>query len=149
MRVRILVINGANLNMLGVREPELYGKRDYKALVDYIEDHAARRGIDVTVTQSNHEGEIVTYIQKAYGIFDGIVINAGGYTHTSVVILDALKAVGLPTVEVHLTDIHSREKFRDFSYISLYAEKFIAGKGFDGYFEAIDYLCDKSSAKKQ
>ena len=106
MRVRILVINGANLNMLGVREPELYGKRDYKALVDYIEDHAARRGIDVTVTQSNHEGEIVTYIQKAYGIFDGIVINAGGYTHTSVVILDALKAVGLPTVEVHLTDIH-------------------------------------------
>ena len=124
MRVRILVINGANLNMLGVREPELYGKRDYKALVDYIEDHAARRGIDVTVTQSNHEGEIVTYIQKAHGIFDGIVINAGGYTHTSVVILDALKAVGLPTVEVHLTDIHSREKFRDFSYISLYAEKF-------------------------
>ena len=122
MRVRILVINGANLNMLGVREPELYGKRDYKALVDYIEDHAARRGIDVTVTQSNHEGEIVTYIQKAHGIFDGIVINAGGYTHTSVVILDALKAVGLPTVEVHLTDIHSREKFRDFSYISLYAE---------------------------
>ena len=147
MRVRILVINGANLNMLGVREPELYGKRDYKALVDYIEDHAARRGIDVTVTQSNHEGEIVTYIQKAYGIFDGIVINAGGYTHTSVVILDALKAVGLPTVEVHLTDIHSREKFRDFSYISLYAEKFIAGKGFDGYLEAIDYLTDKITGK--
>lgn len=147
MRVRILVINGANLNMLGVREPELYGKRDYKALVDYIEDHAARRGIDVTVTQSNHEGEIVTYIQKAYGIFDGIVINAGGYTHTSVVILDALKAVGLPTVEVHLTDIHSREKFRDFSYISLYAEKFIAGRGFDGYLEAIDYLTDKITGK--
>lgn len=149
MRVRILVINGANLNMLGVREPELYGKRDYKALVETIETHAARRGIDVTVTQSNHEGEIVTYIQKAHGIFDGIVINAGGYTHTSVVILDALKAVGLPTAEVHLTDIHSREKFRDFSYISLYAEKFIAGKGFDGYIEAIDYLCDKLSAKER
>ena len=149
MSVKILVINGANLNMLGIREPELYGKRDYKALVEAIETHAARRGASVTVKQSNSEGEIVTFIQKAYGIFDGIVINAGGYTHTSVVLLDALKAVGLPTVEVHLTDIHSREKFRDFSYISLYAEKFIAGKGFDGYLEAIDYLCDKAGAQKQ
>lgn len=147
MSVKILVINGANLNMLGIREPELYGRRDYKALVETIETHAARRGVSVTVTQSNSEGEIVTFIQKAYGIFDGIVINAGGYTHTSVVILDALKAVGLPTVEVHLTDIHSREKFRDFSYISLYAEKFIAGKGFDGYIEAIDYLTDKITGK--
>lgn len=147
MSVKILVINGANLNMLGIREPELYGRRDYKALVETIETHAARRGVSVTVAQSNSEGEIVTFIQKAYGIFDGIVINAGGYTHTSVVILDALKAVGLPTVEVHLTDIHSREKFRDFSFISLYAEKFIAGKGFDGYLEAIDYLTDKITGK--
>lgn len=148
MSVKILVINGANLNMLGIREPELYGKRDYKALVEVVETHAARRGVSVTVTQSNSEGEIVTFIQKAYGIFDGIVINAGGYTHTSVVILDALKAVGLPTVEVHLTDIHSREKFRDFSYISLYAEKFIAGKGFDGYLEAIDYLVEKLTGRR-
>lgn len=148
MSVKILVINGANLNMLGIREPELYGKRDYKALVEAVETHAARRGVSVAVTQSNSEGEIVTFIQKAYGIFDGIVINAGGYTHTSVVILDALKAVGLPTVEVHLTDIHSREKFRDFSYISLYAEKFIAGKGFDGYLEAIDYLVEKLTVRR-
>lgn len=148
MSVKILVINGANLNMLGIREPELYGKRDYKALVEAVETYAARRGVSVTVTQSNSEGEIVTFIQKAYGIFDGIVINAGGYTHTSVVILDALKAVGLPTVEVHLTDIHSREKFRDFSYISLYAEKFIAGKGFDGYLEAIDYLVEKLTGRR-
>ena len=148
MSVKILVINGANLNMLGIREPELYGKRDYKALVEAVETHAARRGVSVTVTQSNSEGEIVTFIQKAYGIFDGIVINAGGYTHTSVVILDALKAVGLPTVEVHLTDIHSREKFRDFSYISLYAEEFIAGKGFDGYLEAIDYLVEKLTGRR-
>ena len=148
MSVKILVITGANLNMRGIREPELYGKRDYKALVEAVETHAARRGVSVTVTQSNSEGEIVTFIQKAYGIFDGIVINAGGYTHTSVVILDALKAVGLPTVEVHLTDIHSREKFRDFSYISLYAEKFIAGKGFDGYLEAIDYLVEKLTGRR-
>lgn len=148
MSVKILVINGANLNMLGIREPELYGKRDYKALVEAVETHAARLGVSVTVTQSNSEGEIVTFIQKAYGIFDGIVINAGGYTHTSVVILDALKAVGLPTVEVHLTDIHLREKFRDFSFISLYAEKFIAGKGFDGYLEAIDYLVEKLDGRK-
>lgn len=148
MSVKILVINGANLNMLGIREPELYGKRDYKALVEAVETHAARLGVSVTVTQSNSEGEIVTFIQKAYGIFDGIVINAGGYTHTSVVILDALKAVGLPTVEVHLTDIHLREKFRDFSFISLYAEKFIAGKGFDGYLEAIDYLVEKLTGRR-
>lgn len=137
---KVLVVNGANLNMLGIREPDLYGRADYGALKKFIQEEAAFLGIQVEIVQSNYEGEIVGFIQKALGVFDGIVINAGGYTHTSVVILDALKAVGLPTVEVHLTDIYSREEFRRFSYISLYAEKTIAGKGFNGYKEALEYL---------
>ncbi len=141
---KILVVNGANLNMLGIREPELYGRGDYASLVRLISESAEKMGLDVSVVQSNSEGEIVGYIQKAYGIFDGIVINAGGYTHTSVVILDALKAVGIPAVEVHITDIYSREEFRRFSYISLYAEKTVAGKGFDGYVEALKYLKDRT-----
>lgn len=141
---KILVVNGANLNMLGIREPELYGRGDYASLVRLINESAEKMGLDVSVVQSNSEGEIVGYIQKAYGIFDGIVINAGGYTHTSVVILDALKAVGIPAVEVHITDIYSREEFRRFSYISLYAEKTVAGKGFDGYIEALKYLKDRT-----
>ena len=125
---KVLVINGANLNMLGIREPELYGKSDYKALKKYIEEEAAFLGLTVEV---------------ALGVFDGIIINAGGYTHTSVVILDALKAVALPTVEVHLTDIYSRDEFRRFSYISLYAEKTVAGFGFEGYKRALEYLKEK------
>lgn len=137
---KVLVVNGANLNMLGIREPDLYGRADYGALKKFIQEEAAFLGVQVEIVQSNYEGEIVGFIQKALGVFDGIVINAGGYTHTSVVILDALKAVGLPTVEVHLTDIYSREEFRRFSYISLYAEKTIAGKGFNGYKEALEYL---------
>ena len=137
---KVLVVNGANLNMLGIREPDLYGRADYGALKKFIQEEAAFLGMQVEIVQSNYEGEIVGYIQKALGVYDGIVINAGGYTHTSVVILDALKAVGLPTVEVHLTDIYSREEFRRFSYISLYAEKTIAGKGFNGYKEALEYL---------
>ena len=137
---KVLVVNGANLNMLGIREPDLYGRADYVALKKFIQEEAAFLGMQVDIGQSNYEGEIVGFIQKALGVFDGIVINAGGYTHTSVVILDALKAVGLPTVEVHLTDIYSREEFRRFSYISLYAEKTIAGKGFNGYKEALEYL---------
>lgn len=140
---KILVINGPNLNMLGIREPDLYGKADYASLVRFIEERAALSGADVSVVQSNSEGAIIDYIQRALNVFDGIVINAGGYTHTSVAILDALKAVGLPAVEVHLTDIYSREEFRRFSYVSLYAEKTIAGKGFEGYAEAIDYLINK------
>lgn len=140
---KILVINGPNLNMLGIREPDLYGKADYASLVRFIEERAALAGADVSVVQSNSEGAIIDYIQRSLNVFDGIVINAGGYTHTSVAILDALKAVGLPAVEVHLTDIYSREEFRRFSYISLYAEKTIAGKGFEGYAEAIDYLINK------
>ena len=140
---KILVINGPNLNMLGIREPGLYGKSDYASLVRFIEERAALSGADVSVVQSNSEGAIIDYIQRSLNIFDGIVINAGGYTHTSVAILDALKAVGLPAVEVHLTDIYSREEFRRFSYVSLYVEKTIAGKGFEGYAEAIDYLINK------
>ena len=137
---KVLVVNGANLNMLGIREPDLYGRADYGTLKKFIQEEAAFLGMQVEIVQSNYEGEIVGFIQKALGVFDGIVINARGYTHTSVVILDALKAVGLPTVEVHLTDIYSREEFRRFSYISLYAEKTIAGKGFNGYKEALEYL---------
>ncbi len=143
--MKILVINGVNLNMVGIREPELYGKKDFKALVKDVTEEGKRLGIKVTHFQSNSEGDICTKIQKAYDKYDGIVINAGAYTHTSVAILDALKAVGIPTVEVHLTDIYSREEFRRFSYISLYAEKVIAGKGFDGYKEALRYFIDKGN----
>ncbi len=141
--MKILVINGVNLNMLGIREPDLYGKNDYKALINSVKSHAKELGVTVKCFQSNFEGAIVTAIQKAYCRFDGIVINAGAYTHTSVAILDALKAVNIPTVEVHITDINSREEFRKKSYISLYAENFIAGKGIAGYSAAIDYLKEK------
>ena len=138
--MKILVINGPNLNMLGIREPELYGKKDFAALEEYIISSAKELGVEVALFQSNFEGAIVTKIQDAYGNFDGIVINAGGYTHTSVAILDALKAVGIKTVEVHLTDIADREDFRKHSFISLYAEKIVKGKGFQGYREALEYL---------
>ncbi|MBR2336800.1 MAG: type II 3-dehydroquinate dehydratase [Clostridia bacterium] len=141
--MKILVINGVNLNMVGIREPELYGKRDFKSLVKLIKDEGKRLGISVTHFQSNSEGDICTKIQKAYEKYDGIVINAGAYTHTSIAILDALKAVAIPTVEVHISDIYSREEFRHKSYISLYAEKVIAGKGFDGYKEALQYFIHK------
>ncbi len=147
--MKLLVINGVNLNMLGIREPELYGKSDYNALCKFIKDESKKLGAKVTCYQSNHEGDIVTKIQKAYKVYDGIIINAGAFTHTSVAILDALKAVGIPTVEVHLTDISSREEFRKHSYISIYAEKMIAGKGFEGYKEAIQYLCQKATASER
>ncbi|MBQ3235229.1 MAG: 3-dehydroquinate dehydratase [Clostridia bacterium] len=142
--MKLLVLNGPNLNMLGIREPELYGKQGYKALVSYIKKVAKENYVNVSVKQSNSEGALVTYIQKARNRFDGIIINAGAYTHTSVAILDALKAVGLLTVEVHLTDINSREEFRKLSYVSMFAEKQIAGKGFDGYKEAIEYFAQRS-----
>ena len=138
--MKILVINGPNLNMLGIREPEIYGRRDYAALVDFIKEEAAKRGLEVECRQSNSEGEIVTLIQQAYKVFDGIVINPAAYTHTSVAILDALKTVGIPTVEVHLSDINAREEFRRFSFVSLAAQKTICGKGFDGYAEALDFF---------
>lgn len=141
--MKILVINGPNINMLGIREPEVYGKRDYKALCEYIMSTSSTLDCEVELFQSNHEGAIVDKIQSAYGVFDGIVINPAAYTHTSVAILDALKAVGIPTVEVHLTDISSREEFRRFSYVSLYAKKTICGRGFEGYKEALEVLCAK------
>ncbi len=141
--MKLLVINGVNLNMLGIREPELYGKKDYKALVSLIKKECKARGVKVKCYQSNYEGDIVTKIQKSLGRIDGIIINPGAFTHTSIAIYDALKSVNIPTVEVHLTDINSREEFRKHSYVSLYAQKTIAGKGFDGYIEAIKFFCEK------
>lgn len=137
---KILVINGPNLNLLGLREPSLYGARDFAALQAFIRECAAASGVGVELFQSNHEGAIVDAIQGAYGVYDAILINPAAYTHTSVAILDALKAVALPTVEVHLTDISTREEFRKFSFVSLYAQKIICGKGFDGYKEGLEYL---------
>ncbi len=138
--MKILVINGPNLNMLGIREPEIYGKQDFKALEAYIKSSAEELGHTVTLFQSNHEGEIVDVIQSAYGVFDGIVINPAAYTHTSVAILDALGAVAIPTVEVHLSDISVREEFRRHSYVSMIAKKTICGLGFEGYRKALEYF---------
>ena len=138
--MRILVINGPNLNMLGIREKHLYGDKNYKALVKLIKDSAKVRKIKVTCYQSNYEGDIVTKIQKARNKYDGIVINPGAYTHTSVAILDALKSVDIPTVEVHITDVDNREDFRQISYVKKFAFMTITGKGFDGYIEAIDAI---------
>jgi len=140
---KILVINGPNLNLLGLREPEIYGSRDYKALEAFILENGLDLGLQVEIFQSNHEGAIVDKIQQAYGVFDGIVINPAAYTHTSVAILDALKGVAIPTVEVHLSDVDSREEFRRHSFVSLYAEKVIKGHGFDGYKEALEYFSEK------
>lgn len=138
--MKILVINGPNLNMLGIREPGVYGKQSYAELLAFIRQSASDAGVDVELFQSNSEGAIVDIIQWAYGKMDGIVINPAAYTHTSIAILDALKAVAIPAVEVHLSDIQSREEFRRHSYISAACVKTIAGKGFDGYKEAIEYL---------
>ena len=140
--MKFLVINGPNLNMLGIREPDIYGKQNFVALEDFIKSSAKEAGVEVSLFQSNHEGEIVDVIQSAYGVFDGIVINPAAYTHTSVAILDALKAVGLPTVEVHLSDINGREEFRKHSYVSLVAKKTICGLGFEGYRQAITALVE-------
>jgi len=138
--MKLLVINGPNLNMLGIREPGIYGNENFKALEDFIKSVCKEEGIDVTLFQSNHEGDIVDEIQAAYGKMDAILINPAAYTHTSVAILDALKSVAIPTVEVHLSDISKREEFRKHSYISLAAVKTIAGKGFEGYREGILFL---------
>ncbi len=138
--MNLLVINGPNLNLLGLREPDIYGRENYAALLELIESTCAQRGIEVECFQSNHEGAIVDKIQEAYGTQDAIVINPAAYTHTSVAILDALKAVALPAVEVHLSDISAREAFRQHSFVSPACRKTIAGHGFQGYVEAIDYL---------
>ena len=141
--MKILVINGPNLNMIGIREKEIYGTRTYPELVGYIERCAEDAGVETEVVQSNHEGTIIDFIQEAYGRIDGIIINGGGYTHTSVAIMDALKAVQIPAVEVHLSDIFKREEFRRFSYLSMVCEKTISGKGFEVYREALEYLAGK------
>ena len=140
--MKILVINGPNINMLGIREPEHYGKETYADLTDKIGKHCASKNIDVRIYQSNHEGDLVDEIQKAYGNTDGIVINPGAYTHTSIAILDAVKSVNIPTVEVHISKVEEREDFRQISYVRLACVKTITGHGTDGYLEAIDYLTE-------
>jgi 3-dehydroquinate dehydratase-2 len=138
--MKILVINGPNINMLGIREPDIYGREDYSSLCAMIEKHAAQAGVQVEIYQSNHEGDLVDRIQQAYGNTQGIVINPGAYTHTSVALLDALKAVGIPAVEVHISDPDSREDFRKTSYVRLAALCTIKGRGLRGYLDAIDCL---------
>ena len=138
--MKILVINGPNLNMLGIREPDIYGKQTYASLVEQIEAWAKELGAEVECYQSNHEGDIVDKIQAAYGVFDGIVINPAAYTHTSVAILDALKAVGLPAAEVHISHVNAREKFRHVSYVGVPCAAHFIGLGFDGYRQALEYL---------
>ena len=140
--MKILVINGPNLNMLGIREPDHYGRETYADLVAKIQTHCDAKGVEVSFCQSNHEGDLVDEIQGAYGTADGIVINPAAYTHTSVAILDAVKSVGIPTVEVHISKVEEREDFRQVSYVRLACVKTITGHGTDGYLEAIDYLVE-------
>lgn len=146
--MKILVLNGPNINMLGIREPDIYGKEDFKTLCKNIEDYAREKKIEVKLYQSNHEGCLVDEIQGAYGVFDGIVINPGAYTHTSIALLDAVKAVGIPTVEVHISDVSKREDFRQISYIRSACVKTIAGHGIAGYTEALDFLREKLNDSK-
>ena len=146
--MKILVLNGPNLNMLGIREPALYGNRNYADLVTFIEGTAEDAGVGVEVFQTNHEGALVDRIQAARGAFDGLVVNAAAYTHTSVAILDALKAVGLPTVEVHLTDPETREPFRHVSYVKPAALATFAGFGFDSYAKAIRFLAESAATSR-
>ena len=143
--MKLLIINGPNLNMLGIREKHLYGARDYAALCEYVKEQGRRLGVEVELFQSNHEGALVDCIQAAYQRIDGIVINPGAYTHTSVALLDALKAVDIPACEVHLTDVNAREEFRKISYVRLACKKTFAGYGFDGYRMAMEYLVGKQA----
>ena len=141
--MKILIINGPNLNLLGLREPDIYGRRTYHDLIEMIRAEAEKLGVAVEFAQSNHEGALVDAIQVAYGVFDGIVINPGAYTHTSIAILDAVKAVGIPTVEVHISDPDAREEFRKVSYIRAACVASIKGHGLEGYLEALRLLCGK------
>ena len=138
--MKILVLNGPNLNMLGIREPQIYGENTYDDLCNMICDYAFEIGVEVEIYQSNHEGDLVDKIQSAYGNFDGIVINPAAYTHTSVALLDALKSVGIPAVEVHISDLSKREDFRQISLVRNYCFATISGEGFSGYLKAIDLL---------
>lgn len=141
--MKILVLNGPNINLLGIREPDIYGRDTYAALLALLEQTGRELGVDVAHFQSNHEGALVDKIQQAYGRFDGIVINPAAYTHTSIAILDALKAVAIPAVEVHISDVSQREDFRQRSYPGLYCEKTISGQGIAGYRQALQYLTEK------
>lgn len=145
--MKILVINGPNLNMLGIREPGIYGSETYATLLDKISAHAKKRGVSVDFFQSNHEGALVDRIQEAFGSTDGIVINPGAYTHTSIALLDALKAVTIPAVEVHISDVSKREAFRSVSYIRDACIGSVIGHGTDGYLEAVDMLIERSGEK--
>jgi 3-dehydroquinate dehydratase-2 len=147
--MNILVINGPNLNLLGLREPDIYGASTYADLISYIEKTAGELNITVKIVQTNHEGDIVDYIQQAYGEFDAILLNPAAYTHTSIAILDALKAVPVPAAEVHLSDIYEREAFRHVSYPSMACVKTICGRGFAGYGEALAFLKDYVLNSKQ
>lgn len=138
--MKFLVINGPNLNLLGLREPTIYGSQNFEALQAFIKESCENESVECELFQSNHEGAIVDKIQEAYGVFDGIIINPAAYTHTSVAILDALKAVSIPTVEVHLSDINAREEFRKHSFVSMIAIKTICGLGFEGYKQAVIFL---------
>ena len=138
--MKILVLNGPNINMLGIREPAIYGRQTFSDLLALLEQTAREEKIEIEQYQSNHEGDLVDRIQAAYGVFDGIVINPAAYTHTSIAILDALKAVGLPAVEVHISDVDSREAFRQISYAGLACVKTIKGQGLDGYRQAVVWL---------
>ena len=140
--MKFLVINGPNINMLGIREPSVYGRQDFAALQKFIAEACAENGVECELFQSNHEGAIVDKIQSAYGAFDGIVINPAAYTHTSVAILDALKAVSIPAVEVHISDVSTREDFRQVSYAGMACIKTYMGLGFEGYRQAVIYLKD-------
>ena len=142
--MKILVINGPNLNMLGIREPDHYGRETYADLCKKIETHCKEKNIDVKIYQSNHEGDLVDEIQRAYKNADGIVINPGAYTHTSIAILDAVKSVNIPTVEVHISKLDQREDFRQISYVRLACVKTITGHGTQGYIEAIDFLAGEN-----
>lgn len=146
--MRILVLNGPNINMLGIREPGIYGNDSFETLCNTVREYAENNGIDVKLYQSNHEGALVDEIQNAYGVFDGIVFNPGAYTHTSIALLDALKAVGIPTVEVHISDVAKREDFRQISYIRAACVKTICGHGIKGYTEAIKFLKDNYGEKE-
>ena len=145
--MKLLILNGPNLNLLGLREPVIYGTQNYKALVNFVQDVCRQEDIECEVYQSNHEGALVDKIQAAYGVFDGIVINPAAYTHTSVAILDALKAVALPAVEVHLSDVSQREAFRQVSYAGMACVKTYMGLGFEGYRQAVLYLKKLLSAQ--
>lgn len=138
--MKFLVLNGPNINMLGIREPGIYGSESFETLCNSVKRHSKEIDVEVKLFQSNHEGALVDEIQAAYKVFDGIVINPGAYTHTSIALLDALKAVGIPTVEVHISDVTKREDFRQISYIRSFCVKTIAGHGISGYLEALDYL---------